>query len=421
MTLVLYVAPDSIILLQDSQRRPVEIPDGLQNHSRHVRQASSSENCDTVVSPNNQQLFCKLKETLAVTFHPPVAPVRSCAFVSSSGELLLHSNGQDIDSHDAVIRINHAPASLEFADIAGIRDDIRFMGCSHPLQKAWLLEKNVSSRNSRAVDVITGESDCDSLYAPSKILFHTIDNFKSLPLRLTRIMRDFLPRAFAEDINKPGGRSGAPTSGSNGLAAALSFCHQVDVYGMYDAKLTYQDEYYFTPTPHTAGLAYLEFVSKCVILDLVRLVLPWIWLGPMCSNGGVHDCHALRPVEHELFAQISANSPEQIRLNGKMSIPGFSCIDCSGVDVDSFVPSEMQLDLGTLDKEGDFFKYYFSSDQELKFDRFRLVANRSHKKRIFLLALFLLMVVISALYAVPKFNQCRNTPCHGALSIGTEP
>ena len=38
-----------------------------------------------------------------------------------------HKNGGDIDAHDTVIRINHAPISVELSAIAGVRDDVRYM------------------------------------------------------------------------------------------------------------------------------------------------------------------------------------------------------------------------------------------------------------------------------------------------------
>merc|ERR1719316_2082149 len=63
---------------------------------------------------------------------------QSCAVVGSSGHLLNSTLGQEIESHDVVIRINAAPTG-KFSKDVGSRTDVRFIN-QHGQSAKW--EKN---------------------------------------------------------------------------------------------------------------------------------------------------------------------------------------------------------------------------------------------------------------------------------------
>ncbi|KAI8500321.1 beta-galactoside alpha-2,6-sialyltransferase [Branchiostoma belcheri] len=62
----------------------------------------------------------------------------SCAVVSSSHALRLHTYGQEIDSHDAVLRFNCAPTH-NFENFVGNRTDIRMINTLIPYRIVMML------------------------------------------------------------------------------------------------------------------------------------------------------------------------------------------------------------------------------------------------------------------------------------------
>ena len=55
----------------------------------------------------------------------------TCAVVGSSGTLLSHALGKEIDEHQSVIRINGAPLNSRFASHTGMKTTVRFFASPH--------------------------------------------------------------------------------------------------------------------------------------------------------------------------------------------------------------------------------------------------------------------------------------------------
>lgn len=68
---------------------------------------------------------------------------RSCAVVGSSGTLLKHRLGHEIDAHHAVIRVNGAPLSSQYAEFVGTKTTWRFFSSPHAASDFTFHEQRV--------------------------------------------------------------------------------------------------------------------------------------------------------------------------------------------------------------------------------------------------------------------------------------
>ncbi|MCE3216592.1 purple acid phosphatase [Datura stramonium] len=75
------------------------------------------------------QTLCEEHLNLILPAKPPFHPrqFRRCAVVGNSGDLLKTQFGEEIDSHDAVIRDNEAPVNEKYAKHVGLKRDFRLV------------------------------------------------------------------------------------------------------------------------------------------------------------------------------------------------------------------------------------------------------------------------------------------------------
>ena len=141
---------------------------------------------------------------------------RSCAVVGNSGTLRLRKLGHEIDQHDAVFRVNHAPppqqsGGKQLVPWTGERTTWRIV------TSRWFDEaKRDPSQRILAV--------CDRpfIYSCQNILF------ENGPVRLVHNVN---PRFYAA-VRRQAGKSRIPLAGLVATGLALRTCDSVDVYGL---------------------------------------------------------------------------------------------------------------------------------------------------------------------------------------------
>ncbi|XP_033629133.1 alpha-N-acetyl-neuraminyl-2,3-beta-galactosyl-1,3-N-acetyl-galactosaminide alpha-2,6-sialyltransferase-like isoform X2 [Asterias rubens] len=167
---------------------------------------------------------------------------KDCAYVTSSGRLLHSNAGQEIDSHDCVIRMNDAPVIGYETDV-GSRTTIRSMSFINILGS---LEHNMDKRNEFFVDTRSKTE----IFLINWMTERQINIFEDIHYRYVILLAHLYPavkffrftagkvgksiRMFFEKIeNKTKEMHHKPLStGWHTLVAALELCDQVTVYGM---------------------------------------------------------------------------------------------------------------------------------------------------------------------------------------------
>ncbi|CAH1252025.1 ST8SIA2 [Branchiostoma lanceolatum] len=139
----------------------------------------------------------------------PIKHHNACAVVGSSGILLNSSCGNEIDSHDYVIRFNLVPL-IKHARDAGMKSNLTVMN----VYRMRVMVKRMESGSRRAWE-----------------RFERINNSMIIyPKRLSRTAYQY--RSFINEIyDYPGFHS--PTIGLLTSFLALSFCDHVSLYGFY--------------------------------------------------------------------------------------------------------------------------------------------------------------------------------------------
>jgi len=147
---------------------------------------------------------------------PPVLNHGSCAVVGNSGILRLREDGREIDAHDAVIRVNHAPPPHQSI---GKRLQ-RFSGNKttwRVVTSRWLEEAN---RDPFARLLIL----CDQAWVS--------DCQRDVFVNGSHPLRHLVSPRFYAAVREYSGQSRIPLAGLVAVAVALRSCASVDVYGM---------------------------------------------------------------------------------------------------------------------------------------------------------------------------------------------
>ncbi|XP_066297878.1 beta-galactoside alpha-2,6-sialyltransferase 1-like [Branchiostoma lanceolatum] len=196
------------------------------------------------------------KESLESMVH-----YNSCAVVSSSHGLRLHTYGREIDRHDAVLRFNCAPTD-KFEEFVGNRTDIRLINTQIPRKcKKEFWNDNIAMFNNeiivvRNLDTIRlGPHGLDL----SKDNFHVFDNLKKYrKLHPNRTMSFIQGPWLGKDITAELRRfcivtgrcnktSKSPTTGMLGVVMMLHLCNWVRVYEMVPSTKDNTDlRYYYS-------------------------------------------------------------------------------------------------------------------------------------------------------------------------------
>lgn len=220
--------------------------------------------------------LCKLKDALGdvvqgvrlVSAHGPLwnggGEVLSsmggrCAVVSSSGVLLRHRHGAEIDAAGKVFRFNSAPTK-GFEEFVGARTDLRIV--NNKMVGLWT-EGEYAELLSPTATVVTSCPVCnvgifdkvdESDYRNNQLAF-TAKFPKGVALFASNLSLElsfdrYLGDVFAYDhASSPAGA----TTGGVGLALALALCDEVRAYGMADSEGAASADYSYYDHHSTVG------------------------------------------------------------------------------------------------------------------------------------------------------------------------
>ncbi|KAL4363700.1 hypothetical protein GQ457_04G011570 [Hibiscus cannabinus] len=155
--------------------------------------------------------LCEEHLNMLLPAKPPFHPrqFRTCAVVGNSGDLLKTTFGEEIDSHDAVIRDNEAPVNEKYAKYVGLKRDFRLV---------------VRGAARNMVKILKGSGECLSMLM-LLIKFWNVYCACSLACLDQTIPN---PVYLFQGIVL---RRGAKGTGMKSIELALSMCNIVDIYG----------------------------------------------------------------------------------------------------------------------------------------------------------------------------------------------
>ncbi|KAM9275129.1 beta-galactoside alpha-2,6-sialyltransferase 1 isoform 2-T7 [Cariama cristata] len=201
------------------------------------------------------------------SFNETVGRLGRCAVVSSAGSLKSSHLGQEIDSHDAVLRFNGAP-------IKGFQEDVG--------QKTTI--RLVNSQWYRKPDYNFFESY--KLYRRT----HPEQPFYILNPKMQWQLWDILQENSMEHI-----QPNPPSSGMLGIVIMMTLCDEVDVYEFLPSKRQTDICHY-----------YQKFHDRA------------------CTMGAYHPLL----FEKNLVKHINQGTDEDIYTHGKVTLPGFRNVHC---------------------------------------------------------------------------------------------
>jgi len=200
---------------------PAVTPVEHANSQRFLKTGDAATEQSAKLTQEQQHVFCYLKQQLMDYYILNPIPhalsgKRSCAIVSSSGALLQHSHGEDIDGHDVIFRINSAPTEG--------------------------FEQHVGSRTTFIVGWnFSGVTESVEGLSPKV----TVDARLPLKLAEQQVLRDLYPMKMGFNA-----QSSDPTSGFKGMIMALSHCWVLDAFEMTpSAKADYSSYNYYNTQP----------------------------------------------------------------------------------------------------------------------------------------------------------------------------
>lgn len=211
---------------------------------------------------DKKAMLCRLKNAvmgralnyhLANDFTHSLPSFGKCALVSSSGVLNYHNHGAAIDAADTIIRFNDAPVA-GFQSIVGSKTHLRIV--NEKLLEEWVLPEH---SDIKQLDACVGLT-CVPVALLSTCTICNVGTFKQLTpdgfhvrenavlamnttlhlyssnLGMEKTLDSFFKQLFKTEESPAG-----VTTGSVGMALALSMCDQVKAYGMALSPQTNKD------------------------------------------------------------------------------------------------------------------------------------------------------------------------------------
>ncbi|RXN24884.1 beta-galactoside alpha-2,6-sialyltransferase 2-like protein [Labeo rohita] len=270
-------------------------------------------------SKSGQEILCQMKQqaklrTLDGSEQPfahlgfqQLAPPKlqqmytTCAVVTSAGAILNSSLGPEIDSHDAVLRFNAAPSEGYEQDV-GNKTTIRIINSQILANPEHKFNRSLLFKNITLVawDPAPYNIDLYKWYrSPDYDLFtpyiHHRKNFPEQPFYILHPsfiwkLWDIVQSNTQENIQR-----NPPSSGFIGIVMMMNVCEEVHVYeyipSMRQTSLCHYHEKYYDAA---------------------------------CTFGAYH------PLLYEklLVKRMSTSSEEDLKKKGKVTLPGFSKINC---------------------------------------------------------------------------------------------
>ncbi|KAI3837962.1 hypothetical protein MKX03_037029 [Papaver bracteatum] len=177
-------------------------------------------------------------------FHP--RQFERCAVVGNSGDLLKTEFGEEIDSHDAVIRENEAPVNKKYAKHIGMKRDFRLV---------------VRGAARKMVEILDGSAD-EVLIIKSV----THKDFNDMIKGITNPVYLFQGIVL---------RRGAKGTGMKSIELALSMCDIVNIYGFtVDPGYTEWTRYFSTPRQGHNPLQGRAYYQLLECLGVIRIHSP---------------------------------------------------------------------------------------------------------------------------------------------------
>jgi hypothetical protein len=223
----------------------------------------------------------------------------TCAVVGSSGTLLRHKHGKEIDKAAKVLRFNLAPIK-GFGKHVGERTDIRLVNekvldiWNHEIQLRKLEKGGVTAASCTLCGLGTDDrvsADDFSRRSLDVLVAHPHVNLYASDLTLERATLDYLSQMYNFSVSGAGA-----TTGAFGMAVALSICDEVKAYGM--AATLHDDE------------------------------SPYHYWQPNSKPQGTAHHHSSFSAEKDLWLQFAVDPPEVVSETDVAIIPGFSQLDC---------------------------------------------------------------------------------------------
>ncbi|XP_057489331.1 sialyltransferase-like protein 1 isoform X3 [Actinidia eriantha] len=192
--------------------------------------------------------LCEEHLNIILPAKPPFHPrqFKTCAVVGNSGDLLKMEFGEEIDSHDAVIRDNEAPVNEKYAKYVGLKRDFRLV---------------VRGAARNMVTILNGSAD-EVLIIKSV----THRDFNAMIKSIPNPVYLFQGIVF---------RRGAKGTGMKSIELALSMCDIVDVYGFtVDPGYTEWTRYFSTPRKGHNPLQGRAYYQLLECLGVIRIHSP---------------------------------------------------------------------------------------------------------------------------------------------------
>ncbi|XP_051996939.1 beta-galactoside alpha-2,6-sialyltransferase 2b [Xyrauchen texanus] len=250
---------------------------------------------------SSEQPFARLGFQRLIPAQPLQQAYRTCAVVTSAGAIINSSLGQEIDSHDAVLRFNNAPSEGYERDV-GSKTTIRIINSQILAKPQHKFNSSSRYKNMTLVawDPAPYNVDLEKWYKhPDFDLFTPYiahrQKFPEQPFYI--IHPSFIWRLWdivqsnMKEIIQPN----PPSSGFIGIVLMMSLCEQVDVYeyipSMRQTDLCHYHEEYYDAS---------------------------------CTFGAYH------PLLYEklVVQRMSTASEDDLKKKGKVTLPGFSNIIC---------------------------------------------------------------------------------------------
>lgn len=256
----------------------------------------------------NDTLLCKLKgdmsqQVLSAWSQDAASKaffnhkLHTCAVVSNSGVLGLHSHGPVIDKADLVVRLNDAPLQ-SWSQLVGKKDDVRVVNEQFP---GRILSNTLAS-------YVFNQSTLFGLlpFKPP----NGLDKVRSMyPTTTIEVLPESLLESFSQtlqSIYNPSWFTGhsvsyLATTGAIGMLSALTVCDEVWAFG-------------FAETPSSTSSPYHYYPNE---------------FGAQAASKETSSWHKTFPAEKDFWRRIARNPDSEIDATDMAVITGFSQMQCS--------------------------------------------------------------------------------------------